>query len=114
MFISPSNSDRLLQVGVLRNETKPENACVGLLGWWEFSLAILFPYFNSDKKLLIESSEELGHIMLYSPENSVCIEPQTTTVNAFQLSNMRKSGTGVKYLKKDENFTVSTKWIVDF
>ena len=65
-------------------------------------------------ELLIESSEELGHIMLYSPENSVCIEPQTTTVNAFQLSNMRKSGTGVKYLKKDENFTVSTKWIVDF
>ena len=65
-------------------------------------------------ELLIESSEDLGHIMLYSPENSVCVEPQTTTVNAFQLQNDGLNGTGVKYLKKGENFSVSTKWSIDY
>ena len=65
-------------------------------------------------ELLIESSEDLGHIMLYSPENSVCVEPQTTTVNAFQLENDGLNGTGVKYLKKGESFSVSTKWSIDY
>ena len=65
-------------------------------------------------ELLIESSEDLGHIMLYSPEKSVCVEPQTTTVNAFQLENDGLNGTGVKYLKKGESFSVSTKWSIDY
>ena len=65
-------------------------------------------------ELFIESSEDLGHIMLYSPKDSVCVEPQTTTVNAFQMSNSGISGTGVKYLGKGESFTVSTKWSIDF
>jgi len=64
-------------------------------------------------ELLINSSSDLGHIMLYSPEESVCVEPQTTTVNAFQLEKDGIKGTGVKYLKKGESFSVSTTWNFD-
>ena len=61
-------------------------------------------------ELLIKSSADLGHIMLYSPDESVCVEPQTTTVNAFQLEKKGIRDTGVKYLEKGENFSVTTIW----
>ena len=60
--------------------------------------------------LRITGSPEIGHVMLYSPENAICVEPQTTTVNAQQLAVRGVPGTGARTAKPGKPLVASTTW----
>ncbi len=60
--------------------------------------------------LRMESSPEVTHAMVYSPENSICVEPQTTAVNAFQLAAKGVSGTGTRIVSQGEPLVATTVW----
>jgi aldose 1-epimerase len=60
--------------------------------------------------LRITGSPEIGHVMLYSPEHAICVEPQTTTVNAFQLAAAGVKGTGTRTVKPGKPLVATTTW----
>ena len=60
--------------------------------------------------LRMSSSEEVTHVMVYSPERSVCVEPQTTAVNAFQLADRGIEGTGTRHVSPGNPLSASTTW----
>ena len=60
--------------------------------------------------LRMESSPEVRQVMVYSPVGSVCVEPQTTTVNAFQLAARGIKETGARILKPGDPLTATTVW----
>ena len=61
-------------------------------------------------KLTINSSSELDHIVVYSPRGSVCVEPLSSTIDAFRLENQGVQGTGTHYLNPGCRFYGSTSW----
>ena len=61
-------------------------------------------------KLTINSSSELDHIVVYSPRGSVCVEPLSSTIDAFRLENGGFEGTGTHYLNPGCKFYGSTSW----
>ena len=61
-------------------------------------------------KLTINSSSELDHIVVYSPRGSVCVEPLSSTIDAFRLENEGVQGTGTHYLNPGCKFYGSTSW----
>ena len=77
---------------------------------------------NSDVKLKwpeltlkIRSSKECGHLTVYTPpegvnENYICIEPQTSTINSFQLDNEGVESNGTLFLSPKERKTIFTEW----
>lgn len=60
--------------------------------------------------LQMSSSPEISQVMVYSPEHSVCVEPQTTTVNAFQLDARGIAGTGTCFVSPDNPLVATTTW----
>jgi len=64
--------------------------------------------------LKINSSNECGHLMVYTPSgpNSdlVCVEPQTATINPFQLNEKNVTDTGVLYVNPGESYKIFTEW----
>ncbi len=60
--------------------------------------------------LRMESSSEVSHVMVYSPESSVCVEPQTTAVNAFQLADRGIEGTGTRIVRPGDPLVATTRW----
>ncbi len=65
-----------------------------------------------DVRLEIESSAEVSHLMVYTPADgaSLCVEPQTCTVNAFQLAAQGIKGTGSATAAAGRPLTGSTRW----
>ncbi len=60
--------------------------------------------------LRMSSSPEITHAMVYSPEESICVEPQTTAVNAFQLAARGIDGTGTRVVTPGNPLTATTTW----
>lgn len=60
--------------------------------------------------LQIESSGEVSHLMVYSPEHAICMEPQTCTVNAFQLAARGIEGTGTASAAPGSPLQGWTRW----
>lgn len=60
--------------------------------------------------LTITGSPEITHVMLYSPKHAVCVEPQTTAVNAVQLAAAGHRGTGVKTAAPGKPLVATTTW----
>lgn len=56
------------------------------------------------------SSPEVSHVMVYSPQGSVCVEPQTTTVNAFQLEARGATGAGTRLVSPGNPLVATTTW----
>ncbi len=60
--------------------------------------------------LRMRSSPEIGHVMVYSPKDSICVEPQTTAVNAFQLEAKGIAGNGTRFVSPGNPLVVTTTW----
>ena len=65
--------------------------------------------------LKIKSSKECGHLTVYTPpegvnENYICIEPQTSTINSFQLDIEGVEDNGTLFLSPKERKTIFTEW----
>lgn len=60
--------------------------------------------------LTLSCTPELGHVMVYSPEHAVCVEPQTCTVNAFQLAAAGVPQTGTAIVEPGKPLRGSTAW----
>ncbi len=61
-------------------------------------------------RLRIQSSPEVRQVMVYSPADSICVEPQTTTVNAFQLADRGIEDTGTCIVSTGKPLTATTVW----
>jgi aldose 1-epimerase len=60
--------------------------------------------------LRMSSSAEISHVMVYSPAESVCVEPQTTAVNAFQLEARGIKGNGTRFVSSGSPLVATTTW----
>lgn len=60
--------------------------------------------------LQMTCSPEITHAMVYSPENSICVEPQTTAVNAVQLAARGVQGTGTRIVSPGSPLVATTVW----
>tara|TARA_B100000941_G_scaffold286313_1_gene259642 strand:- start:1655 stop:2530 length:876 start_codon:yes stop_codon:yes gene_type:complete len=65
--------------------------------------------------LNINSSKECRHLTVYTPppginENYICVEPQTSTINSFQLENKKIEENGTLFLIPSESKTIFTEW----
>ena len=64
--------------------------------------------------LNIKSSNECGHLVVYTPpepnSNLICVEPQSATINSFQLEQESISDTGILYVKPKKEYSISTEW----
>ncbi len=60
--------------------------------------------------LRMESSPEISHVMVYSPKDSICVEPQTSAVNAFQLAARGVEGTGTQTASPGKPLVATTTW----
>ena len=61
-------------------------------------------------KLTMNSSPEMDHLVVYSPMGSVCVEPLSSTIDAFRLENEGINDTGSHYLEPGRSFYGSTSW----
>lgn len=73
------------------------------------SAMLLWP----ELKLTMTNSPEIMQAMIYSPEGSVCVEPQTTTVNAFQLAARGVADTGTRSVSRGNPLVATTVWSWD-
>jgi galactose mutarotase-like enzyme len=63
-----------------------------------------------DLELWIESSESVGHAVVYTPEHAVCLEPQTCAVDAFNLASGGFEGTGMAVIEPGRPLVATTTW----
>ena len=74
--------------------------CKAVLTWPELTLTIT-------------GSETLTHVLLYSPEHAICVEPQTSTIDAAQLEGRGITGTGHVLVKQTNPLIATTTWSWD-
>ena len=60
--------------------------------------------------LTMTSSETLKHMMVYSPEHAICIEPQTATVDAARLDERGITDTGHVLVDRSHPLIATTTW----
>lgn len=60
--------------------------------------------------MTMSGSEEITHFMFYSPEHALCVEPQTCTVDAAQLSDRGFEDTGHMIVDRDNPLIATTIW----
>ena len=60
----------------------------------------------------IASSETINHVMVYTPPDgsALCVEPQTTCVNAFQLHARGIPNTGTRFASPGKPLAATTTW----
>ena len=65
--------------------------------------------------LEMNSSRECGHLVVYTPPEPladlICVEPQTSTVNCFQLHEKSVSDTGILFVEPDHDYSIFTEWV---
>jgi aldose 1-epimerase len=61
--------------------------------------------------LQIQSSPNLAHLQVYTPSDSICVEPQTAAVNAFQLAARGIEDTGAEVVSPERPLIGSTRWM---
>jgi aldose 1-epimerase len=62
-----------------------------------------------DLELWMESSDNVTHVVAYTPEHAVCIEPQTCAIDAFNLE-ARGVEAGVAVVEAGRPLVASTTW----
>ena len=60
--------------------------------------------------LLMESSDEMTHLVVYTPPESVCVEPISCTVDAFRLEAEGIKDTGTRHIQPGGGMSGWTKW----
>ena len=61
-------------------------------------------------ELSIRSTPELSHLQVYTPAESICVEPQTCAVNAFQLAASGIADTGIEIVEPGKPLRAATRW----
>jgi aldose 1-epimerase len=61
-------------------------------------------------ELSLEWSANVTHVVVYTPENAVCIEPQTCAPDAFNLSARGLANTGVGIVEPGSPLVAWTSW----
>jgi aldose 1-epimerase len=60
--------------------------------------------------MTMTGSENITHFMFFSPENALCVEPQTCTVDAAQLADRGFADTGHLLVDRDNPLIATTTW----
>ncbi|MFP6595053.1 MAG: hypothetical protein VB860_08795 [Dehalococcoidia bacterium] len=60
--------------------------------------------------LAITSSDNVSHLQVYTPEDAICVEPQTCAVDAFRLAAEGHEGTGTLVVTGAEPASGWTRW----
>ena len=60
--------------------------------------------------LAMTGSDTISHLMFYSPEHALCVEPQTSTVDATRLHSEGISDTGHMLVEQSNPLIASTTW----
>ncbi|MBT5320117.1 MAG: hypothetical protein HOL45_09450, partial [Chloroflexi bacterium] len=60
--------------------------------------------------LAINSSDNVSHLQVYTPEGAICVEPQSCAVDAFRLAAEGHEGTGAFVVTSAEAATGWTRW----
>jgi len=61
-------------------------------------------------RLEIRSSPEVAHLIVYATEESVCVEPETCTINAFRLAAEGIGDTGTVEVRPGQPLSGWTRW----
>ena len=62
-------------------------------------------------ELEMSGSDTITHFMLYSPKHALCVEPQTSTVDAAQLAESGIPRTGHVLVDRKHPLTATTTWM---
>jgi aldose 1-epimerase len=60
--------------------------------------------------LSMEPSDNVLHAMVYTPPHAVCVEPQTCTVDAFNLDARNVDGTGIVVVTPESPLVATARW----
>ncbi len=60
--------------------------------------------------LTLTPGDSVSHLMVYSPEHALCVEPQTATVNPFQLADRGVQDTGAAVVEPGSPLAASATW----
>jgi len=63
-----------------------------------------------DIKLTMEQSPNVGHAVVYTPPEDVCIEPQTCAPDGFNLEAQGIEGAGVTIVEPGRPLVAETRW----
>jgi galactose mutarotase-like enzyme len=63
-----------------------------------------------DLDLEIEFDERMNTVVVHTPSEGVCVEPETMWPNAPLLAARGVSGTGLRTLEPGESLRVSERW----
>lgn len=63
-----------------------------------------------DLELDIEYGEDLSTVVVHTPGEGICVEPQTMWPNAPLLATRGVTGTGLRTLEPGESFSVRERW----
>ena len=61
-------------------------------------------------RLEIRSSPEVAHLIVYATEESICVEPQSCTINAFRLADEGIGDTGTVEVQPGRPLSGWTRW----
>ncbi|MDA1280269.1 MAG: hypothetical protein O3B95_09580 [Chloroflexi bacterium] len=64
-------------------------------------------------RFTISSSATVTHLMFYSPEHAICVEPQTSTIDAAQLEERGVADTGHVLVEQSKPLIATTTWSWD-
>jgi aldose 1-epimerase len=63
-----------------------------------------------DLELWLQSSENVTHAVVYTPEHAICVEPQTCAIDAFNLEARGLVDTGVQVVEPGAPLVATTVW----
>ena len=64
----------------------------------------------TDVELAMEQSPNVGHAVVYTPPEAFCVEPQTCTIDAFNLAARGFDGSGMTVVTPDHPLIATTNW----
>ncbi|MHB8508286.1 MAG: aldose epimerase family protein [Candidatus Dormibacteria bacterium] len=92
-----------LRGGPLLGSRRLDLAYVGAVG----PVQLAWP----DLALTLEFDEEMSTVVVYTPEDGVCIEPQTMWPDAPRLAAEGVSATGARLLQPGERLVARQAWL---
>jgi galactose mutarotase-like enzyme len=63
-----------------------------------------------DVELTMERSANLAHVVVYTPAEAVCLEPQTCAIDAFNLHEQGIAGAGMAVVAPGQPLVATTTW----
>ena len=64
-----------------------------------------------DLELQMQSSPNVGHVVVHTPQRGVCVEPQTCAPDAFNLRQQLVNGCGGAVVTRARPLVATTAWL---